>query len=33
MAATLDLMVKYGGVDAATAGKAEDYYSLEFLPK
>lgn len=33
MAATLDLMVKYGGVDGATAGKAEDYYSLEFLPK
>lgn len=33
MAATLDLMVKYGGVDAATAGKAEDYYSLEFVPK
>ncbi|CFB61226.1 ABC transporter substrate-binding protein [Pandoraea apista] len=33
MAATLDLMVKYGGVDGATAGKAEDYYTLEFLPK
>lgn len=33
MAATLDLMVRYGGVDAATAGKPEDYYSLEFLPK
>ena len=29
---TLDLLVKYGGMDPATRGKPEDYVALEFLP-
>ena len=29
---TLNLMVEYGGVDPATKGKPEDYYTNEFLP-
>ena len=29
---TLDLMVEYGGVDPATKGKPEDYYTSELLP-
>jgi NitT/TauT family transport system substrate-binding protein len=32
MAATLDIMVEYGGVEAAKRGKPEDYYTNEFLP-
>ena len=32
MKMTLDLMVEYGGVDPATKGKPEDYYTNEFLP-
>jgi NitT/TauT family transport system substrate-binding protein len=32
MQMTLDLMVEYGGVDPATKGKPEDYYTNEFLP-
>jgi NitT/TauT family transport system substrate-binding protein len=32
MTMTLDLMVEYGGVDPATRGKPEDYYTNEFLP-
>ncbi len=30
--ASLDTLVKYGGMDPATRGKAEDYFTLEFLP-
>jgi hypothetical protein len=26
------LMVEYGGVEPATKGKPEDYYTNEFLP-
>ncbi len=29
---TLDLLVQYGGMDASTRGKAEDYVNLSFLP-
>jgi NitT/TauT family transport system substrate-binding protein len=29
---TLQLLVEYGGLDKATAGKAEDYYTNEYLP-
>jgi NitT/TauT family transport system substrate-binding protein len=32
MAETLNLLTEYGGVDKASAGKAEDYYPNEFLP-
>jgi NitT/TauT family transport system substrate-binding protein len=32
MESTLDMLEKYGGVDAASAGKAADYYTLQFLP-
>lgn len=32
MQATLDLMVEYGGVEAAQKGKPGDYYTNEFLP-
>jgi NitT/TauT family transport system substrate-binding protein len=32
MADTLALLVEYGGLDKATAGKAEDYYTNEYLP-
>jgi len=32
MTMTLDLMVEYGGVEPATKGKPEDYYTNEFLP-
>jgi NitT/TauT family transport system substrate-binding protein len=32
VASTLDLMVQYGGMDAATAGKPGDYVTLELLP-
>lgn len=31
VASTLDMMVQYGGIDAATKGKPEDYYTAEFL--
>ena len=30
---TLDLLVQYGGLDAAARGKAEDYVTLDYLPK
>jgi NitT/TauT family transport system substrate-binding protein len=30
---TLDLLVQYGGLDAASRGKAEDYVTLDYLPK
>ena len=30
--ASLDMLEKYGGVDAVTAGKAADYYTPQFLP-
>ena len=29
---SLDLLVQYGGMDAATRGKPEDYVTLDFLP-
>lgn len=29
---SLDLLVQYGGMEAATRGKPEDYVTLEFLP-
>ena len=29
---TLDILTQYGGLDPAQRGKAEDYYTLEFLP-
>ena len=29
---TLDLLVQYGGLEAASRGKAEDYVTLEYLP-
>ena len=32
MADTLALLVEYGGLDKAAAGKAEDYYTNEYLP-
>ncbi len=32
MAASLDVLVEYGGLEAASRGKPEDYYTLEFLP-
>ena len=28
---TLDMMVQYGGIDPATRGKPEDYYTPEFV--
>ena len=31
VASTLDMMVQYGGIDPATRGKPEDYYTLEFV--
>src|SRR5882672_3638317 len=30
---SLDLLVQYGGLEAAARGKAEDYVTLEYLPK
>ena len=32
MGETLQLLVEYGGLDKATAGKAEDYYTNDYLP-
>ena len=32
MTETMALLVDYGGLDKATAGKAEDYYTNEYLP-
>jgi NitT/TauT family transport system substrate-binding protein len=32
MGETMALLVEYGGLDKATAGKAEDYYSNDYLP-
>ena len=32
MAETMTLLVEYGGLDKATAGKAEDYYTNDYLP-
>jgi len=32
MAETMTLLVDYGGLDKASAGKAEDYYTNEYLP-
>jgi len=32
MSETLQLLVDYGGLDKATAGKAEDYYTNDYLP-
>jgi NitT/TauT family transport system substrate-binding protein len=32
MGETLALLVEYGGLDKASAGKAEDYYTNAFLP-
>jgi NitT/TauT family transport system substrate-binding protein len=32
MSETLALLVEYGGLDKATAGKAEDYYTNSYLP-
>ena len=32
MAETLQLLVEYGGLDKSSAGKAEDYYTNDFLP-
>ena len=29
---SLDLLVQYGGMDASTRGKPEDYVTLDFLP-
>lgn len=29
---SLDTMVKFGGIEAAQRGKAEDYFTVEFLP-
>jgi NitT/TauT family transport system substrate-binding protein len=29
---SLDLLVQYGGLDAATRGKAEDWVTLDYLP-
>jgi len=31
VSATLDMMSQYGGIDAASKGKAEDYYTAEFV--
>jgi NitT/TauT family transport system substrate-binding protein len=30
---SLDLLVQYGGLDAASRGKPEDYVTLDYLPK
>ena len=30
---SLDLLVQYGGMDASTRGKPEDYVTLDFLPQ
>jgi NitT/TauT family transport system substrate-binding protein len=30
---SLDMLVEYGGMDAATRGKPEDYVTLDYLPK
>jgi NitT/TauT family transport system substrate-binding protein len=32
MSETLQLLVEYGGLDKATAGKPEDYYTNDYLP-
>jgi NitT/TauT family transport system substrate-binding protein len=32
MGETLQLLVEYGGLDKAAAGKAEDYYTNDYLP-
>jgi NitT/TauT family transport system substrate-binding protein len=32
MEETLALLVEYGGLDKASAGKASDYYTNEYLP-
>jgi NitT/TauT family transport system substrate-binding protein len=32
MGETMTLLVEYGGLDKASAGKAEDYYTNEYLP-
>ncbi len=32
MAETMQLLVEYGGLDKASAGKAEDYYTNDYLP-
>src|SRR5437764_11725747 len=32
MTETMALLVEYGGLDKATAGKAEDYYTNDYLP-
>src|SRR5207249_6319457 len=32
MSETMTLLVDYGGLDKATAGKAEDYYTNDYLP-
>ena len=32
MSETLALLVEYGGLEKATAGKAEDYYTNAYLP-
>jgi NitT/TauT family transport system substrate-binding protein len=29
---SLDLLVQYGGLDAAVRGKPEDWVTLEYLP-
>ena len=29
---SLDLLVKYGGMDPAVRGKAQDWVTLEYLP-
>ena len=33
MSESFDMLVEYGGVDKATAGKADDYYTNAFLPQ
>ena len=32
MTETMALLVEYGGLDKASAGKAEDYYTNDYLP-
>ena len=32
MADSLNMLVEYGGMEKASAGKAEDYYTNDFLP-
>ena len=32
MAETMQLLVEYGGLDKASAGKVEDYYTNDYLP-